>query len=249
MKKFELAHTHIQLFNQLIKAGYNSSELNFVFDSYQYCVELCDGFQPCGKLFVSHLIRTASILVELDQETPVIVAGLLHAIYEFGDFGDGSRGISPWKQRSVKERVGTTVESYIQKFNALRWKDENIIAVYGRFEQLDAVEKTVLLIRLCNELEQSLDLEPLYRSDYQEKIHQVQNRKDILVDMANRLGYPILAYQLNQSLTNILSAAAEITNLKLRNSEFFSKVSARLSLKSLLSKRIQGEFQKIKMIK
>jgi hypothetical protein len=98
MKTEQLAHTHIQLLNQLIKAGYNSSGLNFVFDAYQYCIELCDGFQPCGKPFITHLIRTASILVELNQEVSIIVAGLLHSVYGFGDFGDGSRGIASWKQ-------------------------------------------------------------------------------------------------------------------------------------------------------
>ncbi|MEM9923670.1 MAG: DUF6817 domain-containing protein [Cyanobacteria bacterium P01_D01_bin.50] len=246
MKKLELAYTHIQLLNQLVKANYSSSELNFVFDSYQYCVELTHGFQPCGKPFISHLIRTASILVELNQETPVIVAGLLHAIYMSGDFGDGTRRITPWKRARVKERMGETVESYIQTYDALQWKDENIIAVYGRFEQLDTIEKIALLIRLSNELEQSLDLGLLYRSDYEEKIRQIQNRKHILVDMANRLGHLTLANQLEQSLTNTLSAAEEITNLKLRNSEFFS-LSSRLSVKSLLIKRVKGEFQKRKI--
>jgi len=244
MKTEQLAHTHIQLLNQLIKVGYNSSNLNFVFDAYQYCIELCDGFQACGKPFIIHLIRTASILVELNQDILIIVSGLLHSAYEFGDFGDGSRGIASWKQESVKQRMGTEVENYIQKYDALRWHDENILLIYGNLNQLNQIEKTVLLIRLANELEQCLDLEPLYRNDYENKIQQIQTRKDILIDMANQLGYPLLSNQLNQNFTLLLEVTKKVNNSHLRNSEFFSQMSSRFSLTFLLKKRIKGEVGK-----
>ncbi|MEM7757851.1 MAG: DUF6817 domain-containing protein [Cyanobacteria bacterium P01_A01_bin.40] len=249
MNKLELAQNNVQLLNQLRKHHYSLDELHFIFDSYQYCIELCAGFQSSGKPFIAHLVRTASILVELKQETSVIVSGLLHSVYEFGDFGDGSRKVTSWKRELVKKKVGKTVENYIYQYACLQWNDENIIAVYSGFDQLNPVEKNVLLIRLSNELEQSIDLEPLYRDDYELKIKQIQSRKDILVDMANRLGYSTLANQLNQALSNILLLAEEITNLKLRNSMFFGSISGSLSLKFLLSKRLKAAVRKINLIK
>jgi (p)ppGpp synthase/HD superfamily hydrolase len=249
MNTNQLAHTHIQLINQLSEAGYSTQDLHLIFTAYQYCIELCDGFQPCGKPFITHLIRTASILVELKQGISIIAAGLLHSIYEFGDFGDGSRSLELWKRKKVRQRVGEEVENYIYQYDLLRWNENNITFIYNDFKNLEPVEKDVIIMRLSNELEQSLDLEPLYRSDRERKIQQIQNRKAILIDMARRLGYPTLANQLDLTFTQIVSVEASRINIHLNNSNFFSQMSARQSLKTIILKRLMGVVQKAKLSK
>lgn len=247
MKTSELALTNVQLLNQLKKAGYSPSELQLIFDAYQYCIELCDGFQASGKPFIVHLVRTASILVTLNQEIPVIIAGLLHSVYQFGDFGDGSRGVAPWKQESVKQRVGEIVEGYLLKYYELRWNDDNIISIHARFSQFDHIDNSVLVMRLANELEQSLDMEPFYRSDSELKIQQLENRKVLLIDMADQLGFPLMARQLEQTFSDVLLTSVDMVNCDLRNSNFFSQISARLSLRSLFMRRMKGVLLKMKV--
>lgn len=249
MNTDKLAHTHIQLINQLSEAGYSTQDLHLIFNAYQYCIELCDGFQPCGKPFITHLIRTASILVELKQGISLIAAGLLHSVYEFGDFGDGSRSLELWKRNKVEQRVGEDVENYIYQYNLLRWNEDNITFIYHNFKNLEPVEKDVIIMRLSNELEQSLDLEPLYRSDRERKIQQIQNRKAVLVDMAKRLGYPTLSTQFDLTFTQILSVEASGINIHLNNSNFFSQMSTRQSLKTIIIKRLKGVVQKTKLSK
>jgi hypothetical protein len=93
-------------------------------------------------------------------------------------------------------------------------------------------------MRLVNELEQALDLEPLYRNDYEQKIQQIQHRKQMMIDMAKILGYPLFAQQLDQAFEDILSIAKSKNFTNLQNSEFFSQVSGSLSVKHLFKQRI-----------
>jgi (p)ppGpp synthase/HD superfamily hydrolase len=97
-------------------AGYSQTDLSFIFGVYQYSSQLNYGFQSSGKPFITHLIRTASILVRLKMDIAVIAAGLIHSAYEYSDFGDGSRGISQWKRQQLRQKAGELVEIYVMKY-------------------------------------------------------------------------------------------------------------------------------------
>lgn len=245
MKQHQFAHTNAQLFNQLIEAGYSERDRAYLFKAYQYATARCVGFQPCGKPFIMHLIRTASILIDLRVSITVIAAGLLHAVYEFGDFGDGSRGISTWKRTQLKQHLGQWLDLYVVKYTELRWNDSTITKIHSNLAQLELLERDVLLIRLANELEQSLDLEVLYRSDYQQKLNQVKFRSKLIVEIAFSLGYPMLSEQLNQSFQAILSVSD--LSIYSRNSQLFSHVSHSLSVTYLLKVRLRSYFQKLQV--
>ncbi len=230
MKIENLSHTNVQLFHQLVDAGYSQADLSFLCDVYKYSAQLFYGFQSSGKPFITHLIRTASILVMLKTEISVIAAGLIHSAYEFSDFGDGNRGISAWKRQQLKQKAGEVVEIYVMKYYALIWNDVTISAIYHKIKELEFIEQNVLLIRLANELEQFLDLEPLYQNNYQQKIQQIQHRKQMLIEMANILGYPLLVQQLAQAFEDILTESELTIFTNLQDSEFFSQISGRLSV-------------------
>ncbi len=84
------AQTNIQLFNQLRQDGYSDADLILVRNAYELAMVLFTGrFQPSGKSFIAHVVGTASILAWLRLPAPVVAAGLLHNVYENGDFGDG----------------------------------------------------------------------------------------------------------------------------------------------------------------
>lgn len=241
----QFAHTNAQLFNQLRDLGYSDSERSYMFEAYKFVTEVCAGFQPCGKPFITHLIRTASILVSLQTTITVIAAGLIHAVYEFGDFGDGSRGISEWKRVQVRQRLGQGTELTVMKYSALRWNDASVAATYNSLTTLEPSEQDALLIRLANELEQALDGEVFYRNDCEKTIQKIKHRGDLIIKIAIALGYPTLADRLTQTFQAILSVSDFKTYP--RDSYHFSQVSGYLSVKRLLGIRLQSQFNRLQL--
>ncbi|NJL09589.1 MAG: hypothetical protein HC908_03480 [Calothrix sp. SM1_7_51] len=60
------AQTNIQLFNQLHREGYSSTDLSLIANAYSLAMELFTGtFRPSKKTFIAHLVGTASILASL----------------------------------------------------------------------------------------------------------------------------------------------------------------------------------------
>ena len=87
------AQTNIQLFNQLQREGYGAADLEAVARAYDLAIALTTGrFRASGKTFIAHLVGTAGILGSLKAPGPLVVAGLLHAAYAAGDFGDDQSG-------------------------------------------------------------------------------------------------------------------------------------------------------------
>ncbi|MBE9034930.1 DUF6817 domain-containing protein [aff. Roholtiella sp. LEGE 12411] len=190
------AQTNIQLFNQLKREGYSNIEIRSVFNAYQLTICLFTGcFRASGKTFIAHLIGTASILCSLHVPAKVVTAGLLHAAYTNGDFGDGSKGISNTKRQQLRRTLDEEVEEYVNRYTALQWNEQTITNICDRFDALDSIDRNILLIRLANELEEYLDLGILYCGDvkYQRYINHYNYQ---LVEMAEKLGFPTLAVEL-----------------------------------------------------
>lgn len=107
MTTHSYAQTNLQLFNQLQTTGYAEADLLCMAKSYELASRLFTGaFRGSGKPFLAHLVGTASIVATLQQPIAVIAAGLLHAAYELGEFGDGSRGMVDWKRSQIQHAVG-----------------------------------------------------------------------------------------------------------------------------------------------
>ncbi|MFB2935693.1 DUF6817 domain-containing protein [Aerosakkonemataceae cyanobacterium BLCC-F154] len=208
------AQTNLQLFNQLSDSGYSKSELTLLYNTYQLVMELfTGGFRSSGKTFIAHLVGTASILASLGASGKVVAAGLLHAAYTNGDFGDGKKGIDNAKREKIRLVLGEEVEEYIARYTALKWNEKTISAVGDRFDSLSAIERDVLLIRLTNELEEYLDLGILYCGELKYQRY-INHSCDLMVEMAEKLGFPSLAKQLATVFQQ--TTLAEIPN-ELRN--------------------------------
>ncbi|NCR38397.1 MAG: HD domain-containing protein [Microcystis aeruginosa W13-11] len=193
------AQTNLQLFNQLHKAGYTEADLVCIHQSYQLASRLFTGFfRGSGKPFINHLVGTASILVSVNAPIDVIAGGLLHAVYEFGDFGDGARGITAKKQAQIRKIMGESIESYIAKYTALNWQENNIINLYRNLDKLEQQQKEVLLMRLANELEDHLDGGILYCGNAQKRLDYLNYCGNLIIEMAKKLDYPELANILSQ---------------------------------------------------
>lgn len=114
------AQTNIELFNQLRRDGYSNADLSFVRNAYELAMDIFAGrFQPSGKIFLAHVVRTASILASLRLTAEVVAAGLLHNAYISGDFGDDCPGISTAKRKEIKQALGPETEEHIARFPAM----------------------------------------------------------------------------------------------------------------------------------
>ena len=189
------AQTNLQLFNQLFDGGYDDEQLALVKKAYELAIVLFTGrFRGSGKTFIAHLVGTASILTSLRVAPSMIAAGLLHAAYDSGDFGDGGKGVSPSKRAYVTSAVGVEAETYVANYAALRWSLEVAHGAYSQLDALSQTEKDVLLIRLANEVEDYLDLGILFcGADKRNQSDYFDGRGQVLYDIARKLGFPELA--------------------------------------------------------
>ncbi len=205
------AQTNIQLLNQLQHEGYSKQDLVSIGNTYELSMKMFTGsYRPSGKTFIAHLIGTASILTSLHVSARIVAAGLIHSIYTDGDFGTGKKGISNIKRKQIKSVVGEEVEEYVYRYAAQRWNSKNIITIRDRLDKLDQIDRDVLLIRLADQLEDSLDLGILYCSNYKSRQKFFQDVGPILLEMAHKIGFPALATELETALgTTILAEIPE----------------------------------------
>ncbi|KST67398.1 DUF6817 domain-containing protein [Mastigocoleus testarum] len=193
------AQTNLQLYNQIIEAKYSDADLTRTFQAYELAMKLFSGrYRANGKPFVAHSIGTASILITQSSPVSVVVAGLLHAAYAQGDFGNRQYGITQAKQKYLAQLVGEEVESIVALYTSLAWDEQAISIARSRINELSQVERQVLLIRLANDLEDELDLGMLYCKKAQNSTAQLHTLS--IVEVALELGYPLLAEQLVESL-------------------------------------------------
>jgi hypothetical protein len=187
------AQTNLQLYNQLTSLGWDEPALVLVRDAYGLASQLFSGqVRPTGKTFISHLVGTASVLASVGEDPTVVTAGLLHAAYAQGEFGDGSRGFSPHKRRTLVEVAGTDAECLVTAYTHTTWHPSMLA---GLAANLDAELREVVLIRLANEVDDWADgglryyaSDPAWRASL-----------DQLKAIADRLGVPLMAEALQRA--------------------------------------------------
>jgi (p)ppGpp synthase/HD superfamily hydrolase len=206
------AQTNIQLFNQARQEGYEASDIARLAEAYRFSLTLFSGrFRVSGKTFFAHLVGTASVLVSLRVDSALVSAGLLHATYTHGDFGDGRRGMTDAKRAMVRDGIGERIEAYIARYTTFEWSAESIPRLAAMVDALDDVDREVIAIRLANELDEYLDYGVLYEGgDRQRVIDQTSRTQVVLAQIAERLGWP----QLSREITRMLDAtmAADVQN-------------------------------------
>ena len=209
------AQTNVQLFNQLRLEGYAKQEIFQIWKAYELGMRLFSGlFLPSGKPFIDHLVGTASILAWLHMPVEIVAAGLIHAAYLHGDFGSIRMGVTEKKRKEIRKVVGAEVEDYVAKYDGLLWTPPRILIIRDTLDELDPVDREVLLIRLANELEHHLDLTALYfaGSESKQAGHQryIQRYGPMMIEMADRLGARLLAAEMQTVFNQIITAELPI---------------------------------------
>jgi len=240
-----IAQTNLQLYNQLRAQGYSDEQLVLVHRAYEFLITIYPGYyQADGKPFVAHTVGVASILGYLDVAADFVAVGLLHNIYDNGDFGDGLRSVAnAHRRRIVRDAVGETIEAAIERFPRCRIKLETLPNLVRDLDQLDESHKRLLVIDLADYLEKYVDLGVCYWGDSREVTDAVAKHGEALITIANRLGYPQLAAMLDRAFA--LAGAAQVPD-SLRASSGWNELdlivprSCRPRLRPVLRKRLDG---------
>ena len=191
------AQTCVQLYRQLLDRDGDDVDLVRLREACTLAADLHSArFRPSGRPFLCHVVGTASILAGTGAHTDVTLAGLLHGVYDQGDFGDGTRGIADWKRALVREAVGSEVEERIAAFCELEWCEDDWQRKRALADGLDALGRDALLIRLANELEELLDLEIQFRRNASERLAELDTALDVESALARAIGQPQLAAEL-----------------------------------------------------
>ncbi len=155
---FEIAQTHLQLYEQMLREHYAEPEIARVRDAYALAMRLVSGqYRPSGKPFVCHLVGTASVLVRTRASADLVVAGLLHAAYLFGDFGSGVAGEGPGKRKLVREVAGAGAEALASDYGRFVWSETVIADFESRATRLSPNERDLLALRLANDVDDHAD--------------------------------------------------------------------------------------------
>jgi hypothetical protein len=196
------AQTNVQLFNQLRSEGYSKQDRERVREAYVFAMHLFTGlFLPSGKMFIDHLVGTASILASLHVPVELVAAGLIHAAYLHGNFGGLRKGISETTRNQVKLAVGEEVEKYVVRYELLPWEPETLPVLRETIDKLSPVDRNVLLMRLANDYEHNLDCGSLYRDNWREYI---QRAGPAMVSIAEKLGFPSLSAEMASMFGDIV---------------------------------------------
>jgi hypothetical protein len=138
-----LAQTIVQLLEQLEHRPLEERQRVRV--GYTLATQLFAGrYRACGRPFVSHLIGTASALDKEGASIDMVLAGLLHAAYEQGEF---PRGVD--RRARLREAIGVGAEALVhryQHFDTARVPDD-----------ISEAERDVVVLRIANELDECGD--------------------------------------------------------------------------------------------
>jgi len=193
------AQTNLELYAQVRAEGYDEAAQEAVLHAYTLAMQLFAGLhRASGKVFLAHLVGTASALVEARARLPVVVAGLLHAAYTHGEFGNGWRGMTTVKRTRVATVVGEESEGLIARYTGFRWRCESLSSLGATLSGLNRADRDVVLMRLANELDDHLDLGILYYADA-ERRRELLEPLAVCVDLARDLGHYRLADALDDT--------------------------------------------------
>jgi (p)ppGpp synthase/HD superfamily hydrolase len=188
-----VAQTNLQLFNQLRDAGWSEPDLARIKSTYALATRiLTNRYRPDGKSFVAHGIGTASVLASEGCAVDVVIAGLVHGAYGWGDWGEGSHAMTDTKRAAVREVVGAEAERVIAAYTRVQWGEAEAESVLARINELDAEERDMVMLKAANALDDHMELGMRYRGKTAAMV--ADDRVVLLtIEIAQRIGMTALA--------------------------------------------------------
>lgn len=146
------AQTNLQLFMQMMEEDYTEEEILAINEAYLFTINKVHlMFRGSGKPFICHLTGTASLMVTCKQPITVVLAGLMHALYQNRVPFEGHKNIKK-RREIIKAKFGAECDRLIYEYTEFEMTGINDI-------NLDnvQVDDKVLLMRIADELEDIVD--------------------------------------------------------------------------------------------
>ena len=195
----DYAQTNLQLYEQMAAAGFQAEDIQMVKQAYGLAQKIFSAkFRGSGRPFLAHLVGTASILVKYDASIKVIVLGLLHSAYAFGDFGTGIGGITAAKRQFLVAELGRDNEAMIHAYALYRVRPETYARVVQQSASIDEMEQDMLITHLANTLEDALLDNYIYSGPKKRK--RCESKLPEAIAMAKATQNPELADELSRCL-------------------------------------------------
>jgi hypothetical protein len=194
----EVAQTNLQLYNQLIAAGWSDVNLDRTRAAYVLAIDLFAGqMRSSGKTFLNHLVGSASAVVAAGGRPDLVHAALLHAAYTHGEFGDGRRNAADSKRAAVRAVIGSEAEELVAEYAALGYSADTIDDWQRRARTLSPREHDLAVLRLANEVDEHIDLGTRY-SDRHGHPMSTDAVFKTMTSLADKLDEPALAHLMNR---------------------------------------------------
>jgi (p)ppGpp synthase/HD superfamily hydrolase len=190
----EIAQTNLQLYRQLLQREWDESALQLVAEAYQLAVVLFTArFRPSRKPFVCHLVGTASVVAAQGARAEIVVAALLHAAYDQGDWGDGAKGATPGRRKVLRRVIGKESEAVVHRYTATTWNPVSINDLLPIVDELADLDRNVIVLRLANEVDDMSDLGLRLSAKGDQALHQ-PDCVGAMEALATALGHHDLAW-------------------------------------------------------
>lgn len=181
-----IAQTNLQLYAQLRRADWSTVEIEAVGRAYALASVLVAGWHRAnGKSFLDHFVGTASVTAATGARPAMVRAALVHNAYGTILHPD-RRQVGRRQRLEVEQAIGAEAEQLVFDYHRLAWDDTEVAGLLRRVDELDVHERDLTVLRLANEVDDAADLG---------RLHGGQERLDLgtLIDLASRLGQPLLA--------------------------------------------------------
>jgi hypothetical protein len=136
----------------MLNSGYTDEQVEQVNKAYLFCINKVHlMYRGSGKPFINHLVGTASLMVVCKQPVEVVLAALMHALYQNRVPFEGLQDIE--KRRAIiKEQFGEECDRLIHEYTEFEMTGIGDINLEHHNE-----DKQVLLMRIADELEDIVD--------------------------------------------------------------------------------------------
>jgi HD domain len=193
-----IAQTNLQLFNQLMAAGWSDVQLERTQAAYAFATDLFAGkMRSSGKTLVEHVVGTASAVAVTGGRPPLVHAALLHAAYTFGEFGGRHHSSVPSKRAAVRAVIGDEAEELVAGYASLGYSAATIRDWRQRGSDLTAREHDLAVLRIANEVDEHTDFGTRY-SDRGGHPMSSDAIFETMISLAHEIEEPVLAALMDQ---------------------------------------------------
>jgi hypothetical protein len=156
-------------------------------------------YRGSGRPFVNHLAGTAALALDGAAGEAVVIAGYAHAAYEQGEFGRPEGGASDANRAEMLQVLGAEAEAIVHRYSTLPWFSRLPEGPGAVLEAAGPVERSVLLLRACNALDDALD----YHVHAEDARQVFREELDASAAIAGAMGHAGLAARIRGRLDEI----------------------------------------------